>query len=62
MRRSERLPAKRLPPFAVRLPLQPTRSEEEEEAAAGSATVAAFAKMSAPSRKAESETGAADGE
>jgi hypothetical protein len=61
MRRSERLPAKRLPPFVVRLPLQPTRSEEEE-AAAGSATVAAFAKTSAPSRKAESEMGAADGE
>ena len=54
MRRSERLPAKRLPLFAaaVRLPLQPTRSVEEE--AAGSVMVALRAKTSAPSRKAES--------
>ena len=60
MRRSERLPAKRLPPFVVRLPLQPTRSVEEE--AAGSVMVALRAKTSAPLRKSESARGAADGE
>jgi hypothetical protein len=52
MRRSDRLPAKRLPPFFVRSPFQPTRSEEEE--AAGSVMVVVRAKTSAPSRKAES--------
>jgi len=51
-RRSERLPAKGLPPFTVRSPLQPTRSVEE--ARAGSVMVAACAKTSAPSRKAVS--------
>jgi len=38
MRRSETEPAKRLPPFVARSPLQPTRSVEEE--AAGSVMVA----------------------
>ena len=60
MRRSERLPAKSEPPFAVRLPLQPTRSEEEE--AGGSEMAAADARKSAPSRKAESVKGEAEGE
>ena len=53
MRRSERLPAKSEPPFAVRLPLQPTRSEEDE--AGGSMMAAAEASTSEPSRKSERE-------
>jgi hypothetical protein len=52
MRRSERLPAKRLPPFVARSPLQPMRRVEAE--AAGSVMVAAEASASAPSRKIES--------
>ena len=60
MRRSERLPAKSEPPFAVRLPLQPTRSEEEE--AGGSEMFAACCRTSAPSRKSESAGGDAEGE
>ena len=60
MRRSERLPAKRLPPFVARSPLQPTRSVEA--GAEGSVTVALRAKTSAPSRKAVSGNGDADGE
>ena len=59
MRRSERLPAKRLPPIAVRSPFQPTRSVEEE--AGGSEMAAADARKSAPSRKSESASGEADG-
>ncbi len=60
MRSSASASAKRLPPFEVRLPLQPTRSVEEE--AAGSVMVALRAKTSAPSRKAESVMVEADGE
>jgi hypothetical protein len=62
MRSSASEPAKRLPLFAAadRSPLQPTRSVEEE--AAGSVMVADCWRTSAPSRKAESETGADDGE
>jgi hypothetical protein len=60
MRSSASAPAKRLPPFAARLPLQPTRSVEAE--AAGSVTVALRAKTSTPSRKAVSRLGEADGE
>ena len=47
MRSSASAPAKRLPPFAARSPLQPMRSVEAE--AAGSVMVAAVAKTSAPS-------------
>ena len=60
MRRSLSEPAKRLPPFVARSPLQPTRSVEAE--AAGSEMLAAVAKTSAPSRKAVSWYGEADGE
>jgi hypothetical protein len=60
MRRSETLPAKRLPPFVARSPLQPMRRVEAE--AAGSVMVAAEARASAPSRKAVSGNGDADGE
>ena len=60
MRRSETEPAKRLPPFVVKSPLQPMRSVEE--ARAGSTTVAASWKASAPSRKAESVVGDDEGE
>jgi hypothetical protein len=52
MRRLLTEPAKRLPPFAVESPLQPTRSVKA--ARAGSVMVAASLKASAPSRKAES--------
>jgi hypothetical protein len=60
MRSSESEPAKRLPELEVRLPLQPMRSVEE--ARAGSVMVGARAKTSAPSRKAESVVGEAEGE
>jgi hypothetical protein len=60
MRSSASVPAKRLPPFDARSPLQPTRSVEKE--AAGSVTVALRAKTNAPSRKALSGYGEADGE
>ena len=59
MRKSLSSPAKSEPPFALRLPLQPTRSVEAE--AAGNVMVAAEARTSAPSRKAESEKGEAEG-
>ena len=52
-------PAKRLPTFVAGSPLQPTRREEPE--AAGSVTVVASWKASAPSRKAE-RSGEDDGE
>jgi hypothetical protein len=49
MRSSASEPAKRLPPFVARSPLQPIRSVEEE--AGGSVMVAAAeGRMSAPSR------------
>jgi hypothetical protein len=60
MRSSASAPAKRLPPFVARSPLQPMRSEEAE--AAGSVMVVAVAKTSAPSKKAVSWYGEADGE
>ena len=60
MRSSASAPANKLPPFAIRSPLQPTRSVEAE--AAGSVTAALRAKTSAPSMKAVSEYGEADGE
>lgn len=46
--------------FVTKSPLQPTRSEEAE--AAGSVMEVAEAKTSAPSRKARSGKGAAEGE
>ena len=49
MRRSAREPAKRLPPFVVRSPLQPTRRVAAE--AAGSVKAADVLLTSAPSRK-----------
>ena len=51
MRSSAREPSKSEPPLAEKSPLHPTRSVAEE--AAGSVMVAACAKTSAPSRKAE---------
>jgi len=48
MRKSLSAPAKSEPPFALRLPLQPTRSVEAE--AAGSVMFAACAITSVPSR------------
>ena len=60
MRRSLSAPVNSEPALVVRSPLQPTR--RDEEARAGSVMVAACAKASAPSRNAESEKGAAEGE
>ena len=60
MRSSASEPAKSEPPFEERSPLQPTRRVEAE--AAGSVMVAAEARTSAPSRKAESVKGEAEGE
>ena len=60
MRISASEPAKRLPAFTERSPLQPMR--RVEEARAGSVMVAEEARTSAPSRKAESVFGEADDE
>ena len=58
-RSSASAPEKRLPPFVDRSPLQPTRSVE---AAAGGRVIVAFCwSTSAPSRKADSERGEAEG-